>query len=633
MISVQVQRESQAAERRAVLGPLMYGPMSLDPIPLTVLVRTQSCVAGPLVSLFEALGIATSPTAGSRSTTICVCDAGREPVASTDACVELIADEPQLARARRLVGARNPSPDHPDEGLMPPAGHLATVLAEVTASAAVLQALSVLAGERPAPARVGAEHAALHIIMPLVSAASVGVTRASLPPTGSAMYPLGIVPCADGQVGAYQAVPTEWPKFCAMIGREDLVEAYPTQGSRRDAGEAIWGAAEPWFRARRVDDVVGLAQDAGLPYAAVLPLSDLPTSAYLARRGAIATGADGELRSGTPYRVARGEAPAAPPQAERESLRAALQAALPPALPGPLNGLIVAEVTQHWAGPLASRFLADHGALVVKCEPGIGDFWRSSGRLPDDPNVSWMFEPLNLGKTSIAVDLRDPADQGLLRALLGAADVVIDNLSGEARRRAGLDFGTVSGLNPEIIATSLPGYETEGPLADLRGMGWSFEAASGYASALGGGTPANSGYPYGDPIGALTAFLALLREILGRRLSGVHDPGGGTGAGGATLLDVGQVAALAYTLVETIRTAESGPETTPLNDALAQSRTEPSWSLERLATVSGRPMDHPSRLIALADPVPRQRAPSLDEHGAAIRGAVGGWTNQEAHDP
>ena len=89
-----------------------------------------------------------------------------------------------------------------------------------------------------------------------------------------------------------------------------------------------------------------------------------------------------------------------------------------------------------------------------------------------------MFEPLNLGKTSTTIDLRDAADRRLLGSLLGSADIVIDNLSGEARRRGGLDFASVSALNPEIIAASLPGYETEGPLGDLRGVGWSFEAAS-----------------------------------------------------------------------------------------------------------------------------------------------------------
>ncbi len=589
--------------------------MSLDPIPLTVLVQTQSRVAGPLEALLEALGIATAPPTAATSTTICVCDRGQPQAAGADACVALTADEAAFARARRTVGARNPSPDREGEGLLPPSGHLATVLAEVAASAAFLQALSVVAGQRPRAARVDAEHVALHIIMPLVSAASVGVTRASVPPTGSASYPLGIVPCADGDVGAYQAVPTEWPKFCALIGRADLVDAYPSQGSRREAGAAVWSAAEPWFRAHSVDEVVRLAQEAGLPYAPVLPLGDLPASAYLRRRGALVAGPDGGLRPGIPYRVERSAGPPTSPPPGRTALRSALREALPAPIPGPLSGLIVVEVTQHWAGPLASRLLADYGAFVLKCEPEAGDFWRSSGRLRDDEAVSWMFEPLNLGKTSAAIDLRDAADRRLLGSLLGSADIVIDNLSGDARRRGGLDFASVAAFSPEIIATSLPGYETAGPLADLRGMGWSFEAASGYASALGGETAANSGYPYGDPIGALTAFLAISRELLGRRLGG---------GGGATLLDIGQVGALAYTLVESIRAGEAGPETTPLDDTLAQSRTDPSWALERLATVSGRSMDHPGPLIALADPTPRQRAPGLDEHGAAIRAAAGG---------
>lgn len=83
--------------------------MSLDPIPLTVLVQTQSRGAGPLVPLLEALGIATSPTAAPRSTTICVCHHDQPQAAGADACVALTANEAAFARARRTVGARNPA--------------------------------------------------------------------------------------------------------------------------------------------------------------------------------------------------------------------------------------------------------------------------------------------------------------------------------------------------------------------------------------------------------------------------------------------------------------------------------------------------------------------------------------------
>ena len=581
--------------------------MTLEPLPLTVVVWTQSRVARPLTRLLDALGIADEEGGGF---TICVCDDGDLP-ADGDACVQIAASEDAIARARRTVGARNPSLDHPNHGLMPPAGHIVTVVAEAAASAALLQALSLAAGERPAPARVDVEEVALHIIMPVVSALSVGVKRSPVRPPSRVTYPLGIVPCADGEVGAYQAVPSEWPRFCALIGREDIVDIWPTVESRRENGAAIWEAAEPWFRAHTVDEVVRLAQEAGLPYASVLPLGALPHSPYLRRRETFATGRRADLLPGAPFRVEHASGDAAPHPA-RDAVREALFAALPPPVQGPLTGLVVVEVTQHWAGPLAARFLADYGALVIKCEPQGGDFWRVTGNLGSE-GISWTFEPINLGKGSVTMDLHDPTDRALLEALLGACDIRVENLSQGARQRAGLDFRDIAALNPNVIALSLPGYETEGPLAALRGMGWSFEVASGYASALGGGKAANSGYPYGDPIGAITAFLATLRELARRRL------GGGEGA---SLLDIGQVAALSYTLIETLRTGEPGPALTTLDDALAEGRTEPSWPIERIESASGRPMDHPGPLVALAAQPPRNRAPALDEHGAAVREAV-----------
>ncbi len=583
--------------------------MTFEPLPLTVLVRTQSRVATPLTRLLEALGIATE--AGAGDMVVCICDEGDAPDPRAGASVQLAATDEGFARARRTVGARNPSLDHPDHGLMPPAGHIATVVAEAAACAALLQALALASGERPAPARVDVEHVALHIIMPVVSALSVGVKRSPVRPPSRITYPLGIVPCADGEVGAYQAVPREWPRFCAMVGREDIIETFPTVASRRENGAAIWEAAEPWFRARPVEEVVRVAQEVGLPYAPVLPLDALPHSEYLHRRGAVAPGPAGELLPGAPFRVEHAASGAAP-HPSRAALREALLAALPPPVPGPLSGLVVVEVTQHWAGPLTARFLADYGASVIKCEPVGGDFWRVTGNLPDE-GVSWTFEPINLGKGSMVMDLRDDSDRALLDALLGACDIRVENLSQGARDRAGLAFRDVSARNPNVIAISLPGYETEGPLAALRGMGWSFEVASGYASALGGGKAANSGYPYGDPIGAITAFLAALRELARRRL------GGGDGA---ALLDIGQVAALSYTLVETMRTGEQGPALTTLDDALALGETESSWPLERIESAGGRAVDHPGPLVAMAAQPPRNRAPALDEHGAAVREAV-----------
>tara|TARA_B100001123_G_scaffold238751_1_gene267331 strand:- start:2527 stop:4236 length:1710 start_codon:yes stop_codon:yes gene_type:complete len=561
--------------------------------------------------LIAALGIADTDRK-ENAFTVCVCDEGQLADTQADAYVVLTASDEGFAQALRTIGARNPAIGHPGYGLMPPIGHIATVVAEVTVSGVLLQALALAAGEKPAAARINVEHVVLHMIMPLVSAHSVGINNSAVIPPSLTTYPLGIVPCADGQVGAYQAVPTEWPRFCTMIGRDDIVDSWPTVAARRENGASIWEAAESWFRSHTVADVVRLAQEAGLPYAPVLPLDALAKSAYLHRRGAIAVDSGIGLRPGAPFCVENLETDAVS-YSSREAVREAIFSALPTPVAGPLAGLVVVEVTQHWAGPLTARFLADYGALVIKCEPTGGDFWRVTGSLGGE-GVSWTFEPINLGKGSMVVNLKDASDRALLNALLGACDISVENLSQGARERGGLAFQDISALNPGIMAVSLPGYEVEGPLAALRGMGWSFEVASGYASALGGGVPANSGYPYGDPIGAITGFLAILRELVRRRLGGKE---------GAALLDIGQVAALSYTLIEDLRNGGNELSLTTLDDILVQGKVKPSWPIEQIATSSGRLMNHPGPLVALSSMPARSRAPALNEQGVAVRSAVG----------
>ena len=574
--------------------------------------RTSSPVERPLSELLDGLDLG----AGADEPCIAIRDEGTAAPVEAAAVVWLRASDDAISAARRTIGARNRQPGEP-EGLMPPAGHIATVVAEVAASAALLQALALGRGERPEPLRVDAAQVALHLIWPWISGLSVGVARTTMRPPATDSYPFGIVPCADGAVGCYQAVPSEWPAFCAMVERPDLVERYPTPDVRRQEGAAIYAEVRRWFNAHPAAEVVRLAQAQGLPFAEVLPLAGFPESPYLRRRGALTAGPNGDVLPGLPYRIERRETAAS--NSDSDGDRAVLRERLLATLPhgeGPLSGLIAVEVTQHWAGPLAGRMLADHGAVVIKCEPAGGDFWRTNGRLEDEAEVAWTFEAVNLGKASVELRLREPGDRALLESLIAAADVVIDNLSGEARKRAGLDFATVAARNPRVVQVSLPAFECEGPLASERGMGWSFEAASGYSDALGGERgPANSGFPYGDPVGALTAVLAILRE-LARRAEGP--------APGATLIDCGQIAALAYTLVEVVRNGERGPVTTPADDALSRAELDPAWRIERIPTSRGRLIDHPAGPIEGKESARRRRAATLDEHGPLLRELLSG---------
>src|SRR3954468_12542183 len=97
----------------------------------------------------------------------------------------------------------------------------------------------------------------------------------------------------------------------------------------------------------------------------------------------------------------------------------------PPAF-GPLAGLKVVELGQLIAGPFAAKTLADFGAEVIKIEaPGSGDPLRKWRLLKDGTSVWWQVQSRN--KRSLALDLRDPEAQAIVRKLAAEADVVIEN--------------------------------------------------------------------------------------------------------------------------------------------------------------------------------------------------------------
>ena len=95
--------------------------------------------------------------------------------------------------------------------------------------------------------------------------------------------------------------------------------------------------------------------------------------------------------------------------------------------PGPLQGLLVADFSRVLAGPLASMFLADLGATVIKVErPEAGDDTRAWGP-PYVGSASTYYTSVNRNKRSVTLDLAHPGDLALARRLAGRADVFIEN--------------------------------------------------------------------------------------------------------------------------------------------------------------------------------------------------------------
>ncbi len=113
---------------------------------------------------------------------------------------------------------------------------------------------------------------------------------------------------------------------------------------------------------------------------------------------------------------------------------------------GPLAGLRVVECGTWISAPFCARLLADLGADVTKVEPPVGDPTRGVGA---------MFPYLNAGKGGWTADLDEPEAREHLHELLGGADVLVENVEPDARRRWGLDFPTVESRHPRLVAVSI----------------------------------------------------------------------------------------------------------------------------------------------------------------------------------
>ncbi len=149
-----------------------------------------------------------------------------------------------------------------------------------------------------------------------------------------------------------------------------------------------------------------------------------------------------------------------------------------------LEGLRVVDLSQHATGPFATQIMAALGAAVVKVEqPPHGDRERHT--------EYEMFLACNRGKYSIALDLKDDSDLATLQALVVEADVFVEGFRPGVAARLGLGFGDVSGLAPQIVYVSMPGFGSQGPLAGAPGYDVEFRALAGdlALNAAADGTP------------------------------------------------------------------------------------------------------------------------------------------------
>jgi crotonobetainyl-CoA:carnitine CoA-transferase CaiB-like acyl-CoA transferase len=194
-------------------------------------------------------------------------------------------------------------------------------------------------------------------------------------------------------------------------------------------------------------------------------------------------------------------------------------------MPGPMEGVRVVELGFWVAGPSAGGILADWGADVIKIEPPDGDPFRGlflRGMGVEAP-VNPPFELDNRGKRSIALNYAHPAGQEIVLQLIDRADVFITNIRAGALDRAGLDYGSLSKRNAQLVYASITGYGLAGPDRDRPAFDiGAFWSRSGIAAAL---TSPGADPPYqrgamGDHTAGITAVAGITAALLARQRTG-----------------------------------------------------------------------------------------------------------------
>ncbi|MCP3971131.1 MAG: CoA transferase [Rhodobacteraceae bacterium] len=191
----------------------------------------------------------------------------------------------------------------------------------------------------------------------------------------------------------------------------------------------------------------------------------------------------------------------------------------------PLAGLKVVELARILAGPWAGQTLADLGADVIKVESPDGDDTRKWGppfveRVGE--RTAAYFHGCNRGKRSVAVSFRTSEGQATVRELVAGADILIENFKVGGLAKYGLDYASLSALNPALIYCSITGFGQTGPYAHRAGYDFIIQGMSGLMSITGepDGQPQKVGVAVTDIFTGLYASIAILAAVQQRHATG-----------------------------------------------------------------------------------------------------------------
>ncbi len=182
----------------------------------------------------------------------------------------------------------------------------------------------------------------------------------------------------------------------------------------------------------------------------------------------------------------------------------------------PLTGFRILDLSRLLPGPYLTQLLSDLGAEVIKVEtPLAGDYARLA---PPEMGLGNLYETLNQGKKSLALNYRNPRGRRLFLQLAATADVVLEGFRPGVADKYGIGYQAVRAVKADIVYCSLSGYGQQGPYRQRAGHDLNYMAIGGALSL--NARPAEKPIPYGLPVadlsGGMLAAIAILSALLGR---------------------------------------------------------------------------------------------------------------------
>lgn len=183
---------------------------------------------------------------------------------------------------------------------------------------------------------------------------------------------------------------------------------------------------------------------------------------------------------------------------------------------GPLAHFKVLDLTRARAGPTAARQLADWGADVIKIEDAGTVEILGGGRHGSD------FQNLQRNRRSITLNLKTEEGRAVLHRLVKVSDVVVENYRPDVKKRLGLDYETLRGINKRIVLGSISGFGQTGPYANRPGYDQIAQGMSGLMSVTGlpGQGPVRAGIAVADSSAGIYLSFGILAALLERETSG-----------------------------------------------------------------------------------------------------------------